>query len=172
MGNQIRRGTVLGVLRPDEKLTEVALATTLQVNRATVREALAQFAQEGLLTAEPYEQLIAMGHLPGHPQDRSWAAPYRSRPRTLKPRAASVWTAADHPIDPASTTITVVVEGPAHHRAALRLVRWRPSGSKLSDASHARNASRTRGQSASTIAYQAVSRLRPLITTACRKIPS
>lgn len=95
--NQIRRGTVLGVLRPDEKLTEVALATT---------------------------------------------------------------------------TITVVVEGPAHHRAALRLVRWRPSGSKLSDASHARNASRTRGQSASTIAYQAVSRLRPLITTACRKIPS
>jgi DNA-binding GntR family transcriptional regulator len=54
---QIRRGIVLGVLRPGEKLTEVGLATTLQVSRPTVREALAQLAQEGLLTAEPYRGL-------------------------------------------------------------------------------------------------------------------
>ena len=55
--NQIRRGIVLGVLRPGEKLTEVALATALQVSRPTVREALAQLAQEGLLTVEPYRGL-------------------------------------------------------------------------------------------------------------------
>jgi DNA-binding GntR family transcriptional regulator len=55
--NQIRRGIVLGVLRPGERLTEVALATALQVSRPTVREALAQLAQEGLLTAEPYRGL-------------------------------------------------------------------------------------------------------------------
>jgi DNA-binding GntR family transcriptional regulator len=55
--NQIRRGIVLGVLRPGEKLTEVRLATTLQVSRPTVREALAQLAQEGLLTSEPYRGL-------------------------------------------------------------------------------------------------------------------
>lgn len=54
---QIRRGIVLGALRPGEKLTEVGLATTLQVSRPTVREALAQLAQEGLLTAEPYRGL-------------------------------------------------------------------------------------------------------------------
>jgi DNA-binding GntR family transcriptional regulator len=55
--NQIRRGIVLGVLRPGEKLTEVSLASTLRVSRPTVREALAQLAQEGLLTAEPYRGL-------------------------------------------------------------------------------------------------------------------
>ena len=55
--SQIRRGIVLGVLRPGEKLTEVGLATILQVSRPTVREALAQLAQEGLLTAEPYRGL-------------------------------------------------------------------------------------------------------------------
>ncbi len=55
--NQIRRGIVLGVLRPGEKLTEVGLATTLRVSRPTVREALSQLAQEGLLTAEPYRGL-------------------------------------------------------------------------------------------------------------------
>ena len=54
---QIRRGIVLGALRPGEKLTEIGLATTLRVSRPTVREALAQLAQEGLLTAEPYRGL-------------------------------------------------------------------------------------------------------------------
>lgn len=54
---QIRRGIVLGALRPGEKLTEVGLASALQVSRPTVREALAQLAQEGLLTAEPYRGL-------------------------------------------------------------------------------------------------------------------
>lgn len=55
--NQIRRGIVLGVLSPGEKLTEVGLAGALQVSRPTVREALAQLAQEGLLVAEPYRGL-------------------------------------------------------------------------------------------------------------------
>ena len=55
--NQIRRGIVLGVLRPGEKLTEAGLASALKVSRPTVREALAQLAQEGLLTAEPYRGL-------------------------------------------------------------------------------------------------------------------
>jgi DNA-binding GntR family transcriptional regulator len=59
--NQIRRGIVLGVLRPGEKLTEVGLATALRVSRPTVREALTQLAQEGLLTAEPYRGLHVTG---------------------------------------------------------------------------------------------------------------
>ena len=54
---EIRRGIVLGALRPGEKLTEVALAASLQVSRATVREALGQLGREGLLTFEPYRGL-------------------------------------------------------------------------------------------------------------------
>ena len=46
-----------------------------------------------------------MIRLPPCAEPWSWAGPNRSRPRTLKPRAASVWTAAD-PIDPTPTTIT------------------------------------------------------------------
>ncbi len=44
MITEIRRGIVLGALRPGEKLTEVALAASLQVSRATVREALGNSA--------------------------------------------------------------------------------------------------------------------------------
>lgn len=51
---QIRRGIVLGALSPGERLTEVGLAATLGVSRATVREALGQLGREGLLTTEPY----------------------------------------------------------------------------------------------------------------------
>lgn len=39
---------------------------------------------------------------------------------------------------------------------------WRPSRSKLSGSSHVSKADLIRGHSSSTIAYQAVSRLRPL----------
>ena len=54
---QIRRAIVVGTLRPGDKLTELALAADLQVSRATVREALGQLAQEGLVVAEPYRGL-------------------------------------------------------------------------------------------------------------------
>ncbi len=54
---QIRRGIVVGTLRPGDKLTELSLAANLQVSRATVREAVGQLAQEGLVVAEPYRGL-------------------------------------------------------------------------------------------------------------------
>ena len=54
---QIRRGIVVGALRPGDKLTELALAADLHVSRATVREALGQLAQEGLVLTEPYRGL-------------------------------------------------------------------------------------------------------------------
>lgn len=54
---EIRRGIVLGALRPGDKLTELSLAGSLQVSRATVREALGQLAREGLVVAEPYRGL-------------------------------------------------------------------------------------------------------------------
>jgi DNA-binding GntR family transcriptional regulator len=54
---QIRRGIVVGALRPGDKLTELALAADLHVSRATVREALGQLAQEGLVVTEPYRGL-------------------------------------------------------------------------------------------------------------------
>jgi len=54
---QIRRGIVMGALRPGDKLTELALAADLHVSRATVREAVSQLAQEGLVVAEPYRGL-------------------------------------------------------------------------------------------------------------------
>lgn len=54
---QIRRGIVVGALRPGDKLTELSLAADLQVSRATVREALGQLAREGLVIAEPYRGL-------------------------------------------------------------------------------------------------------------------
>lgn len=54
---QIRRGIVVGALRPGDKLTELALAADLRVSRATVREALGQLAREGLVVSEPYRGL-------------------------------------------------------------------------------------------------------------------
>ena len=54
---QIRRGIVMGALRPGDKLTELSLAADLHVSRATVREAISQLAQEGLVVAEPYRGL-------------------------------------------------------------------------------------------------------------------
>ncbi|MDQ0680444.1 DNA-binding GntR family transcriptional regulator [Arthrobacter pascens] len=55
--NEIRRAVVLGSIKPGEKLTEVQLSEWLSVSRPTVREALNQMAQEGLLVQEPYRGL-------------------------------------------------------------------------------------------------------------------
>ena len=55
--NEIRRAIVLGTLKPGEKLTESRLAAALNVSRPTIREALTQLAQEGLLVQEPYRGL-------------------------------------------------------------------------------------------------------------------
>ena len=57
MVTQIRRGLVVGALRPGDKLTELALAADLRVSRATVREALGQLAREGFVVSEPYRGL-------------------------------------------------------------------------------------------------------------------
>jgi DNA-binding GntR family transcriptional regulator len=54
---EIRRAVTTGALRPGEKLTEFGLAGSLRVSRATIREALNQLAQEGLVVAEPYRGL-------------------------------------------------------------------------------------------------------------------
>ena len=52
--SHIRRAVVTGALRPGEKLREVALAASLDVSRATLREALNLLVQDGLLVQEPY----------------------------------------------------------------------------------------------------------------------
>jgi DNA-binding GntR family transcriptional regulator len=51
---EIKRGIVLGTIKPGEKLTETQLSKALEVSRPTVREALNQAAHEGLLIQEPY----------------------------------------------------------------------------------------------------------------------
>lgn len=61
---QIRRAIVMGALRPGDKLTEVSLARTLNVSRPTIREALSQFAGEGLLIQEPYKGIRIAHHTP------------------------------------------------------------------------------------------------------------
>ena len=55
--SEIRRAILVGSLKPGEKLTENRLATSLGVSRPTIREALTQLAQEGLLIQEPYRGL-------------------------------------------------------------------------------------------------------------------
>jgi DNA-binding GntR family transcriptional regulator len=55
--NEIRRGIVSGSIKPGDKLTEVKLSSMLNVSRPTIREALTQLAQEGLLVQEPYRGL-------------------------------------------------------------------------------------------------------------------
>ena len=54
---EIRRAVVMGTLKPGEKLTENRLSAELNVSRPTIREALTQLAQEGLLVQEPYRGL-------------------------------------------------------------------------------------------------------------------
>jgi DNA-binding GntR family transcriptional regulator len=55
--SEIKRGIVLGVIRPGDKLTEISLSESLGVSRPTVREALNQMSGEGLLIQEPYRGL-------------------------------------------------------------------------------------------------------------------
>ncbi|MFJ2621720.1 GntR family transcriptional regulator [Glutamicibacter sp. NPDC087344] len=55
--NEIRRSIVLGHVKPGEKLTEIQMAEWLNVSRPTVREALNQVVQEGLVIQEPYRGL-------------------------------------------------------------------------------------------------------------------
>ena len=50
----IRRAVLVGDLKPGDKLTEVRLAASLDVSRATLREALNLLVQDGLLVQEPY----------------------------------------------------------------------------------------------------------------------
>lgn len=52
--NEIRRAIVLGNLTPGEKITESRLSLLLRVSRPTIREAINQLAQEGLLVQAPY----------------------------------------------------------------------------------------------------------------------
>jgi DNA-binding GntR family transcriptional regulator len=54
---EIRKAVVMGTLKPGEKLTENRLSAALNVSRPTIREALTQLAQEGLLVQEPYRGL-------------------------------------------------------------------------------------------------------------------
>lgn len=50
---QIRRAIIGGALRPGERLTEPKLSASLEVGRSTVREAVSQLTQDGLLVQEP-----------------------------------------------------------------------------------------------------------------------
>ncbi len=52
--HELTRDIVLGDLKPGDNLTELGLATSLNVSRPTIREALSQLAHEGLLTQEPF----------------------------------------------------------------------------------------------------------------------
>lgn len=52
--HELTRSIVLGDLKPGDNLTEVGLATRLNVSRPTIREGLSQLAHEGLLIQEPF----------------------------------------------------------------------------------------------------------------------
>lgn len=54
---ELRRSVVLGRLKPGDRLTEFGLSKALGVSRPTVREALSQLTQEGLVRQEPYRGL-------------------------------------------------------------------------------------------------------------------
>lgn len=51
---EVRRAIVRGDLTPGQRITEAALSEDLGVSRPTVREALAQLVNDGLLVSEPY----------------------------------------------------------------------------------------------------------------------
>lgn len=65
----IRRAIVVGDLKPGDKLTEVPLAASLDVSRATLREALALLVQDGLLVQEPYRGFSVTSLSPGALRD-------------------------------------------------------------------------------------------------------
>lgn len=55
--NEIRRAVITGGLQLGARLTEGDLAASLNVSRPTMREAIMQLSQEGLLIQEPYRGL-------------------------------------------------------------------------------------------------------------------
>lgn len=55
--SELRRSIVLGRLQPGQRLTESGLSKALGVSRPTVREALNQVSQEGLVRQERYRGL-------------------------------------------------------------------------------------------------------------------
>ena len=65
----IRRAVVTGDLKPGDKLREVALAASLGVSRATLREALGLLVQEGLLVQQPYRGFSVTSLDPGALRD-------------------------------------------------------------------------------------------------------
>ena len=54
VANRIREEILTGGLRQGQKLSEVKLATTLQVSRAPIREGLIRLAADGLVTSTPH----------------------------------------------------------------------------------------------------------------------
>jgi hypothetical protein len=76
---------------------------------------------------------------------------------------------------PAATAPPRSTSSPGEGQADIRTpseVRCAPSGSKFAGSSQASKAARAAGHSSSSIEYQAVSRLRPLMISSLRKIPS
>ncbi|WP_256840585.1 GntR family transcriptional regulator [Ornithinimicrobium faecis] len=67
--SELRRSIVLGRLKPGERLTESGLSTALGVSRPTVREALNQVSQEGLIIQEPYRGLRVADLTPAEVMD-------------------------------------------------------------------------------------------------------
>lgn len=99
---QIKRGIVLGTLRPGEKLTEAQLASSLNVSRPTIREALNQLVQEGLLVQEPYRGMRVASLSPQDLLD-----------------IAEVRVAID------TQAMTAVLADPTGHRMELVMQGWR-----------------------------------------------
>ncbi|WP_108261565.1 GntR family transcriptional regulator [Mangrovicoccus ximenensis] len=50
----LREAVVTGAIAPGERITEINLAAEMALSRATLRAALHQLAQEGLVTLVPY----------------------------------------------------------------------------------------------------------------------
>lgn len=57
----LRRTIVTGQLRPGDRLVEADLARQLGASRGTVREALRQLEQEGLIVSHPYRGTAVLG---------------------------------------------------------------------------------------------------------------
>ena len=55
--DMLRDRITAGVLAPGEKLTEIDLATRLNISRGPLREAILHLTEEGLLVKEPYKGL-------------------------------------------------------------------------------------------------------------------
>lgn len=98
---EIKRGIVLGKIRPGDKLTEISLSESLGVSRPTVREALSQLSREGLLIQEPYRGL---------------------RVADLEPRA--IMDLAEIRVATDIQAATAILVDPTGHRLALLRAAW------------------------------------------------